>query len=80
MMGERMTSIRLPGLPMGTGFQDYGLKSVEDMIKIIQDKARYDLENAQKILAAKDEDFLVETYIGPYARKNLEVLQSGNKK
>lgn len=78
-MSERMTGIKLPGLPMGTGFQDYGLKSVGEMIKTIQDKARYDIENAKKILDAKDEDFLVETYVGPYARKKLEVIQSGKK-
>lgn len=78
-MSERMTSIRLPGLPTGTGFQDYGLKSVGEMIKTIQDKARYDIENAKKILDAKDDEFLVETYIGPYARRKLEIIQSGRK-
>ena len=74
-MSDRMTSIILPGLNGGQGLSDYGRVSVEQMIKLYKDNAAYNLKAAQKILNAKDEDFLVTTYIGKYVQRNREIIQ-----
>lgn len=77
IMSERMTGIGLPGLPNGAGIQDYGRQTPKHMIKMLRDWALYQKTNADAILAAKDEDFKIETYVGSLVQKNKEVLQEG---
>lgn len=78
-MSEKMTAIRLPSLPRGTGWAEWGYKEPSEMIAIIRELATIQLQQAQAILAADDADFMVETYKGPYAMRNRVVLQEGKK-
>ncbi|MCJ8053826.1 hypothetical protein GB928_018375 [Shinella curvata] len=72
-MAERMTSIRLPG-SKHVGLADWGRKSREEMIKMIRDHAADQRSMADAILAASDDDFLVETYTGVHVHRNREVI------
>jgi hypothetical protein len=49
------------------------------MIAIIRDHARRDKEAAEAILAAPDEAFTVETYVGVHVRRDRKVLQAGKQ-
>lgn len=75
-MSERMTSIVLPGVH-GSGYADWGRKTPKEMIDRLRRIATEDKQTAEKILAAKDDDFLVETYLGVHARRKREILQKG---
>ncbi len=75
-MSERMTGIRLR-TSKDAGLADWGRKTPAEMIEQYRSKARYELECAQAILDAKDEDFHVDTFLGPYVRRKREVLQEG---
>jgi hypothetical protein len=77
-MGDRMTSINLPG-EFGSGLAEYGRQTVPQMIRAIRDHARLQKAQAEKLLAAADADFCVETYKGVCVRRNIEVLQDGRK-
>lgn len=75
-MGERMTSVRLRGEQTGTGWAEYGRKTRSEMIAILRERARRDRELAERILAAPDEDFLVETYVGVIVQRGLLEVES----
>lgn len=75
-MSDRMTSITLPFSGI-TGIAEWGRKTPDVMIGILRDYAKCQLKEAQEILAASDNDFKIETYLGAYVRKNREVLQIG---
>ncbi len=75
-MSERMTNIRL--LPSkDSGWAEWGRKTVPEMIEEYRRHARYMKECAEAVLAAKDEDFYVSTYLGVHVQRNREVLQQG---
>ena len=76
-MADRLTAIHLPGVPKGYGLAHHGRSSAAAMVDAIRHKARQELDAAQAILAAKPEDFRVETYLGVYRRRQIEVLQEG---
>lgn len=76
-MSKKMTVIGLPGLRHGTGLQDWGELTAGDMIKQYRDHARYELEWAQQVLAAKDEDFRITVVRGPWAQHHIRTLQEG---
>lgn len=78
-MSDRMTSVHLNGLPMGAGYAEWGLREPKEMIGYLRQIARQQLLEAEKILAASDEDFRVETYVGVHVRRQLRVLQEGKK-
>lgn len=71
-MSERMTSVRLRSQAHGTGWAEWGRKSRPQMIAILRAKAERDKARAEAILAATDEEFIVETYLGPIAERNRE--------
>lgn len=75
-MSERMTSIRLR-TSRHSGLADYGRQSIPEMVRQIRQMAEHELEWAKEVLAARDEDFHVETYKGLIVRRNREVLQEG---
>ncbi len=75
-MSERLTSIDLPGV-FGSGYADWGRRSVFHMIAELRRKAQHDKMVAEAILKASDGDFHVETYLGIHVRRNLEILQDG---
>ena len=77
-MSERLTAIMLPGIA-GSGLVEWGRKTVPDMIAIYRALAKRQKEKAEAILAAADSDFYVDTYLGPYAMRNREILQYGRK-
>jgi hypothetical protein len=73
-VSERMTSIFLPSLGLGSGFADWGRKTRPDMIARMRRHAQIQKEEAERILAASDEEFVVETYVGVHVRNKLEVV------
>lgn len=78
-MSERMTAVYLPGIPSGTGLANYGRKTPAEMIEAYRAHAEHAKEWAEKVLAASDDDFCVETYLGPLIRDKCEVLQKGRQ-
>ena len=74
-MADRMTSIRLPG-SKHVGLADHGRKTREEMIDLIRSHAEHQKAVADAILAAADDDFLVETYTGVYVQRNREVVHA----
>jgi hypothetical protein len=74
MASERMTSISLPGC-VGSGLADWGRKTPAEMIAQYRAYARHLREHADAVLAAPDDAFRVETYVGEYKRHRREVLQ-----
>jgi hypothetical protein len=71
---DRMTSINLPGI-FGSGVADWGRKTAAEMIVILRMKAEHDKRIAEAILAAPDEYFQVETYLGVHVRRSREIVQ-----
>jgi hypothetical protein len=75
-MADRMTYIRLRTTD-DPGFADRGLVPAAAMIAAYREKARRELEAAQAILAAPDDAFHIETYVGVYVMRNRRVIQEG---
>ncbi len=75
-MSERMTGIQLRTVGH-SGFAEWGLKTVPEMIAVIRQQAAYEMKWAQAVLEAKDEDFYVDTYKGVHVQREREVLQQG---
>lgn len=78
-MSTRLTAITLP-TGDDPGLADWGRLSVEDMVRRYRDYAERMKRNAEQILAAEDAAFRIETYLGPAAQRNREVLQAGTPK
>jgi hypothetical protein len=76
-MTDRMTAVHLPGLPLGSGFANYGRRLPAEMIEDLRRIAREHKAHAEAILAAADADFYVETYVGVHKQRDREVLQVG---
>lgn len=74
MGSERMTSVHLPESKR-PGLADWGRKTPEEMITQYRAYALHMREEADKVLAAPDSAFHVETYIGQHKRRQCEVLQ-----
>lgn len=74
-MSERMTSIHLPTLRNGAGLAEYGRVEPEKMIAIIRRYAERQKNEAEAILAAKDEHFQVATYVGVHVQRKYEIIQ-----
>lgn len=75
-MADRMTSIRLPG-SKHVGLADWGRKTPEEMIRMLRTHAEHQKSVAEAILAAADDDFLIETYTGVYVQRNRKTIQPG---
>lgn len=73
-MSERMTGIHLPSLGRGSGFQEYGRQTREHMIHVMRRNAEIAKEEAERILSASDDEFVVETYTGVHVQRNREVV------
>lgn len=71
-MSEQMTTIFLPGVH---GWMGYGKQSRSEMILRYRANAAYDKAQAERILAAKDSDFVVEQHTGKCVKRNRVVLQ-----
>ena len=74
-MAERMTGIHLPSLGHGGGWQEYGRQTREHMIARFRRNAQIAKEEAERILAATDDEFVVETYLGPIAMRKREPVE-----
>lgn len=70
-MSDRLTSVRVKGMRQGLGFADYGRHGRAEMIAKLRRIAELDKATAEKILAATDDQFIVETYVGVWAQRNL---------
>lgn len=78
-MSERLTGIRLPGAEW-PGISDWGRRTPAEMIDRARAYGRFLRQQADAILSAADADFQVETFLGPLARRQLEVLQASAKR
>lgn len=77
-MSERMTAIHLLGTTR-PGIADWGMKTAPEMIEQYRSYARNLLEEAQAVLAASDEEFMVESYRGPWAMRDRKIIQQGRQ-
>lgn len=73
-MAERITSVYLPSLGLGSGWMEYGRKDPHEMIRRLRRNAEIAKEGAERILTAPDMEFVVETHTGVYAQRNHEQL------
>jgi hypothetical protein len=71
-VSDRLTSATAPGI---AGVADYGRKSRAEMVSQFKRYYRQQLREAEQALAIADEDIVVETFLGPYAMKNREVVR-----
>lgn len=74
-MSERYTTVRpLDGerAGQGIGLTDYGRLTRAEMIAHMRRHYTRQMEQAQYVLNAKDDEFIVETHIGLHARRNVE--------
>ncbi len=68
-MSDKMTSIRLSH--MDGGIAEYGHTLTRaDMIKSYREHAIYKKRRAEMILEAKDDEFIVEQYVGVIVQRN----------
>lgn len=77
-MSEIMTTIDLPGI-RDSGYAEYGRKTVQEMIKIVRNRAVYQQQVAAAILAAPNEAFHIETHRGVHVWRDRKILQTGRK-
>ncbi len=73
-MSERMTSVHLPSLGPGSGWAEYGRKGRAEMIYLLRRRAQIQKEEAERILAAPDEEFEVATYLGKIVERKRELV------
>lgn len=71
-MSSRLTSIRLDHQP---GLAEWGRKTRKEMIVAYRKKAMAEKLEAERILAAKDSDFLVQTFLGIHAQRNIQEVK-----
>lgn len=74
-MSDRYTSIKLPGM---SGIADHGRRPRAEMIELIRRHAEREKAEAEAILAATDDQFQIETYVGVHVRKGREVIQKSS--
>jgi hypothetical protein len=70
-MSDILTSCHLKGVG---GMVDWGRLTRAEIIAKTRDMARHDKERAEKILAARDEDFDCRIIRGPRVRRLVERL------
>jgi hypothetical protein len=75
-MSRRYTTIRLRGVP-DSGLTVSGRQAPVHMIADLRAHAKAQLEWANKVMSAKDEDFHVTTHLGHLVRHDVVVLQEG---
>jgi hypothetical protein len=79
-MSTRETSIspkpghRTEGGQVIPGIAEHGRKTRAEMIELFRRRYRQQLEEAQAALALTDDDLIVRTYVGAWARKNEQVV------
>jgi hypothetical protein len=78
-VSDKYTSIQLPGLPSGAGYMDHG--EVEPAALIARYRTIWEkyLEQAQAILAAKDEDFKIHVVRGVHVQHLVKEIQKGRE-
>jgi hypothetical protein len=78
-MSEKMTVIRAPGV-FGGGFQNYGERTAEEMIRDLRKMHHHDLERAQKVLAMEDHEFEIEVVRGSIVGHHIKWIQHSSLK
>lgn len=71
-MSDRMTGVCAHGVG---GVADFGRKTRAEMIQQYRDYYEHQRDEAIRALAVADSELVVETYLGPYAMKNREVVR-----
>jgi len=56
----------------GIGFMDYGRHSRADMLRRFREHYRHELEKAQYALSVSGDELIVETFLGPWAMRNVQ--------
>lgn len=75
-MSERMTEIFIPG-GSSVGIAEWGVIPISEMIAKFRRHAAYLREQAEAIESTPDDAFRVRTYVGPYAMRDMKILQEG---
>lgn len=70
-MSARMTSIKAPGI---AGIAVYGRETRAEMIVRYHKHAEHLMREAQAAMAVTDDELVVTTYSGPWARTNEKVV------
>jgi hypothetical protein len=70
-MSDRMTEAHAPG---GFGIAAYGRKTRAEMLAKYRKHYEFQLRKAAEALAKTDEEIVVSTYVGPWARTNEKVV------
>jgi hypothetical protein len=70
-VSDILTSCHLKGVG---GLDEWGRLSRSEIIEKTRDMARHDKAQAEKILAARDEDFECKIIRGPHVRRLVEKL------
>lgn len=79
-MSEKLTRIRLAGLPNGEGYQEWGEQTAEHMIAIMRRRAMHMRVVANAIDAAADEDFEIDVVRGSIVQRPVRNIQPGREK
>ncbi|WP_269939046.1 hypothetical protein [Arthrobacter sp. HY1533] len=70
-MSDRMTEAHAAG---GYGIATYGRKTRPEMIAKYRAHYEFQLRKATEALAKTDDEIVVSTYVGPWARTNEKVV------
>jgi hypothetical protein len=70
-MSEIMTDIGLPG---AGGIMEYGRKTRAEMVALFREKAAHDKADAERVLAAADDEFKVRVVRGIHVQHLIERL------
>lgn len=73
-MSEKLTRIRLRDRKFA-GWMDWGEHSHAEMVAQIRNRARYQLEEAQAVLAARPEDFDVDVVRGSIVQRHIRKIE-----
>jgi hypothetical protein len=74
-MSDRMTAIEGPA----GGYQAYGRKTRAEMLAGYRKYYQNEIERAQKALAVPDDELVVTTFLGMWARRNEQVVTGADE-
>jgi hypothetical protein len=79
-MSEKLTTIELPGQSVWSGLSDWGEKSADEMISNARQYAKRLRDQADRIDAATDDEFVVFIHRGVHVRRYIRHVQKGKAK
>lgn len=77
-MSDKTTTISLPGQHSWCGLQEWGHKTVGEMLAAMKQDYAHLKEQIEILEAAKESDFRITQQIGVHVSRNERVLQEGS--